>query len=56
MRLLDKTFLTEDEQYDIPSNVSGQVEEFLSELKFDSYNEIYVIRITVDKIDNKIEN
>jgi hypothetical protein len=52
MRLLDKTFLTQDEQYGPASAVASKVEVLLKRLTMDTYNHQYVIRITVDVVDD----
>lgn len=51
MRLLDKTFLTEDEQYNAASCLGEQVAEALETLDLDTYNKQYVVRVTVDVVD-----
>lgn len=53
MRILDKTFLTEDEGYDPAGKIAEQVENALRNLrpKLDPYNEQYIVRVTVDKVD-----
>lgn len=53
MRILDKTFLSEDEGYDLAGAIGEEVEKALWNLrpKLDSYNEQYVVRVTVDKVD-----
>ena len=54
--ILEKTFLTRDEEYGAPSRIGGQVEDALEELKstgqLDTYNEEFVIILTVRKVDN----
>ena len=52
MRVLDKTIVTEDEGFEIAGTVADAVRTWLEELKIDSYNEQYSIRVTVDRIDD----
>jgi hypothetical protein len=53
MRLDDKTFITRDEEGSIVTlRIGNLVQELLEALKLDTYNEQYIIRITVDKIDS----
>lgn len=50
-RLLEKTWLTEDEAYDPACDVRDMVEQALADLKLDSYNFRYVVHLTVDTVD-----
>lgn len=52
MRVLDRTFLTEDEQFNPQSVIAEAVESCLRAVKMDTYNARYVIRITVDEVDD----
>lgn len=52
MRVLDKTIQIEDEEYLPIPRVIGQVEEYLKRLDIDTYNHRYVVRITVDEVDD----
>jgi len=52
MRLDDKTFITYDEEgSSVESRIARRIEEVLTALNLDTYNEQYVIRITIDRID-----
>lgn len=51
VRILDKTFLTEDESYMPSEKIASKIEICLEELEMDTYNEEYVVRVTVDKVD-----
>lgn len=51
MTMAERTFLTQDEEFNPAVKISEQVEIFLESLNLDTYNEIYVIRIIVDKVD-----
>lgn len=50
MRLLDKTWLTEDEAFNAEGFISDQLECALNNLKLDTYNHQYVVRVTVDQV------
>lgn len=50
-RLLDKTWTTEDEGYLEEDRIADAVLDELRALKLDTYNSIYVVRITVDRVD-----
>ena len=52
MRLLDKTFLSEDEGSPDCQFISD-VAKALDEIKFDGYNKQYVLRVTVDEVDDE---
>lgn len=54
MRILDKTFLAEDEGWNLPVSISRQIVSHLRSLRMDSYNNKYVIRLTVDVIDDEL--
>ena len=51
MRLLDKTFMTSDEECNAESRIADHIETCLGNLKLDTINELYVVRVTVDKMD-----
>lgn len=51
MKILDKTFLSEDEGYDLSGKLSRAVEAALDKVKLDPYNHQYVLRVTLDQID-----
>ena len=51
-RLLDKTTLTEDEGFRVPSEIGDWVERWMETLNIDSYNKQYVISLTVDEVDD----
>lgn len=53
MRLLDKTWLTRDEEYCPERRLEELLAEELEKLKLDTYNGEYVVRVTVDKVDEK---
>lgn len=53
MRLLDKTILTEDEEYRPESRISQLIRDDLEKVLTDLYNEQYVVRITVDRVDSE---
>ena len=53
MRLADKTHVTEDEEFNPAAKIATLVEYMLErQLQLDTYNNEYVIRITVDKVDH----
>lgn len=43
-------FVTEDEGYDPAGTISRKIAACLRAMKIDSYNEQYVVRVTVDKL------
>lgn len=49
-RLGTRVYLTEDEEYGVPSHIADKVQRFLETLQLDTYNERYVVKITVDKV------
>lgn len=51
MRLSDHTMMTQDEEYRPESRISDQIRAILDGLKLDTYNGLYIIRVTVDKVD-----
>ena len=51
MRLLDKTFLTYDEEYLTESRLGELVRTELKALQLDTYNHRYIVRLTVDRQD-----
>lgn len=55
MRLLDKTIMTEDEGWNLAFGIASQIREHLKRLKLDSYNNQYVVRVTVDQVDERVE-
>jgi len=48
---MDKTLTTHDEESGAHWRIGNDVEELLQQLKLDTYNNAYVVRITVDKVD-----
>ena len=54
MRLKDIVIVTHDEQYNPASDITGLIENILRSVNMDTYNEQYVVHLTVDKVD-KIE-
>jgi hypothetical protein len=50
-RLLDKTYTIEDEEFQAEGRIAAEVRNQLEELKLDTYNNTYVVRVTVDKVD-----
>ncbi len=53
-RLLDDTFTTDDEEWNPPRRIAQKIEDLLGALAMDTYNEEYVVRITVDKVDRPV--
>lgn len=51
MRLLDNTWISEDEGTFPEARIAEQIEAKLKTLNLDPYNQQYVIRLTVDKVD-----
>lgn len=52
MRILERTFLTEDEDYNPAGKLAEQIEAVLVRLELDAYAKQYVVRVTVDEVDN----
>ncbi len=53
-RVMDKTIISDDECYDIPSSIIEKLTVILEERTsddWDGYNKQYVIKLTVDEID-----
>lgn len=55
MRKLDVTIVTEDEEYLAIDRILERVEVALQSLNLDTYNETYVVRLTVDTVDQNPE-
>lgn len=53
MKILDKTWLSYDEECNSSSKIAEQLEKALDHLKFDTYNEQYVIHVTVYRVDER---
>jgi hypothetical protein len=45
-----RLYLTQDEEYNVPSHIADKVRRFLETLQLDTYNERYVIKVTVDQV------
>jgi hypothetical protein len=45
-----RLYLTQDEEYNAPGHIADKVRRFLETLQLDTYNERYVVKITVDKV------
>ncbi len=51
MQILNKTFITEDEGWDTGNEIVQRIEAELKRVKFDSYNHQYVVRFSLDTVD-----
>jgi hypothetical protein len=45
-----RLYLTQDEEYNVPGHIADKVRRFLETLQLDTYNERYVIKVTVDQM------
>jgi len=54
MRLKDITLVTEDEQCSPARGLAEQIEAVLEDLEMDTYNKQYVVRLTVDQVDEDL--
>jgi hypothetical protein len=45
-----RVYLTQDEEYNVPSHIAEKVRRFLETLQLDTYNERYVIKVSVDQV------
>lgn len=54
MPMAEKIIVTQDEEYAPGYKIAQQVERFLDRLKLDTYNNIYVVRIVVDKVEAEL--
>jgi hypothetical protein len=52
--VLDKVMVTEDEGTSVPWKVGQWVEAHIAALGIDSYNEQYVVRLTVTKLNTPV--
>ena len=56
MRLLDRSWMTIDEEYRPDVRLTEAVGAELRRIKLDTYNGIYTLRITLDQVDpNPVE-
>ena len=51
-RILDNTFITEAEGCCEQSKIAELIGSAINKLEFDTYRHEYVVRITVDEVDN----
>jgi hypothetical protein len=45
-----RVYLTQDEEWNVSSHIAEKVQRFLETLQLDTYNERYVIKVTVDQV------
>jgi hypothetical protein len=50
LTLATRVYLTQDEEYNVPGHIADKVRRFLETLQLDTYNQRYVIKVTVDKV------
>lgn len=55
MRLADKTWATVTEETSVEYLIGVALQDLLTKLKLDTYNQTYVIRVSVDQVDNPNE-
>lgn len=50
LTLTTRVYLTQDEEYNVSGHIAEKVRRFLETLQLDTYNERYVVKITVDQV------
>jgi hypothetical protein len=50
LMLATRVYLTQDEEYNVSGHIADKVRRFLETFQLDTYNERYVIEVTVDKV------
>lgn len=50
-RLVDRTMMTADEEFNPEDRIAAEVRAVLKRIKMDTYNNLYTVRVTVDRID-----
>ncbi len=49
--LVDKTFISKDEEYNAASRITEDIEKVLLSVKTDTHNKLYLIRVIVTELE-----
>jgi len=49
--VVDKTFISQDEEYNAASRIAQKIEAVLDIVKYDTYNKLYLVRVIVTELE-----